>query len=338
MAARTLALLVALQHVRVHPVICQSHVAMLCTVVCSLRHQAVMSAPNAPEGGRDPRGPKEPRSRYRADGTRRRSKGELEKRAPWAAWWKERQQKEREHHAQRDAAQSSGESRTAPQNEAVESSRSDPYPNARASSSKPAPEPSSEWHYYDDLMTTRMMAGMESLAILGKTIGPLIGMIKGGTIAGISTAIVVLTTVPTMTWTTTGGTMSVLVPMPLMNHSMQKRPPAHLRLVLSRHRQESDDAPGFEAMQREPELAPELQQLAHAQVPVLAQAGSASMCEGDWNGRASPPTSTAFYTYLASASWTGGPLVTWSSGAGDTWSSPLKREKQAMYSSWEWRP
>ena len=139
-----------------------------------------LSAPNAPEGGRDFRGPKEPRSRYRADGARLRNKGELEKRAPWAARWRERQQKEREHHAQRDAAQSSGESRRAAQwavqDVAVESNRSDPYPNFRGSSSKPALEPSSEWHYYDDYEDDGWHGEP------GNAREDLTGMIKGGAI------------------------------------------------------------------------------------------------------------------------------------------------------------
>ena len=47
-------------------------------------------------------------------------------------------------------------------------------------------------------------------------------------------------------------------------------------LAKRRHRQERDAAPAPEAMQREPDLAPDLQEVAHAQVPVPAQAGSAN--------------------------------------------------------------
>ena len=39
---------------------------------------------------------REPRSRYRADGTRRRTKGERKARAPWADHWKAKKQAERE--------------------------------------------------------------------------------------------------------------------------------------------------------------------------------------------------------------------------------------------------
>ena len=39
---------------------------------------------------------REPRSRYRADGARRRTKGERKARAPWADHWKAKKQAERE--------------------------------------------------------------------------------------------------------------------------------------------------------------------------------------------------------------------------------------------------
>ena len=185
------------------PAACQNHVATLHNAVSPLSTYQQSCRPQALLIGA-------PKS-LEAD-TRRRSKGELEKRAPWVAWWKERQQKERELNAQRDAAQSSGELRRvaqwAPQDEAVERSHSGPYPHPRGSSSNQRLS-----HPLDGntMMLTRMMAGMESPVTLGLTTGPLHGRTKGGTTtAGVSNAIKVLVMVPTMTRTTTGGTMSLL--------------------------------------------------------------------------------------------------------------------------------